>query len=80
VNVFEAERITCGASSPDERTEARFRALRAAEGFSLGGGCGMELPWPFAYRCVECGRFMHLTCIREHFETSRDGVAGGVAR
>lgn len=64
--------IWCGDSSPHRETEARFRALRAEQGEPPGTheGCGKKMHWTFAYRCLNCARFMHAQCLQRHFESS----------
>ena len=68
--------IICGASHPDERVEEILGELRASQGYDPGpmGGCGRTMLWPYAYRCVTCGRWFHRECIRRHFAATQDDV------
>lgn len=69
-----SERIACGRSHPDERTEEIWNLIRESEGHPTGpmGGCGKEMLWTMAYRCVECGRWFHRECALRHFALSGD--------
>ena len=64
----------CGQTYADPRCEAMTRAMREAAEHPLDGGCGKPLAWRVAYRCLECGRWMHATCLRQHFEETCDGA------
>lgn len=68
--------IACGATYPDAETEARVQALRGQQGLRTDGGCGKALPWTYAYRCVECARWFHRTCILRHFSESPAAASG----
>jgi len=65
------ERIQCGLTYPEPDAEARVQFLREQIGADLIGGCGAEMVWVFAYRCLECGRWFHASCMREHFRDTR---------
>lgn len=65
----------CGNTGLTEAVEERFRAIRAELGHSQEGGCGKQLGWLHAYRCLDCGRFMHADCLRQHFEAHGDLLA-----
>ena len=63
------ECVTCGASHPDLEIENRVQAARVRKGALMdAGGCGRTIVWTAAYRCVDCGRWFHHDCLREHFE------------
>lgn len=64
--------IECGSDHPDPEIAADLRTMRANEGYPTEGGCGRRMRWVSAYRCVECGRWFHRDCIREHFAATRD--------
>lgn len=61
----------CGETLFDEHSERRVRALRSERGFASDAGCGKRIPWITAYRCLECGRWMHADCLRIHFLDSQ---------
>ena len=63
-------RVVCGTTYTDSDTERRIQSMRATAGFSLEGGCNKSLIWRYAYRCLECGRWMHAECLRLHFAQS----------
>lgn len=65
----------CGNTGLTEAVEVRFREIRAEKGESQDGGCGRSLPWLHAYRCLECGRWMHAECLRQHFVEHGDRAA-----
>lgn len=65
----------CGNTAPDERGEAIVQSMRAETGGSPEGGCGKPIEWLVAYRCLECGRWMHAECLRGHFVQHGDRVA-----
>jgi hypothetical protein len=68
--------ITCGADHPDPEIAAALRRMREEAGYPTEGGCGKRMCWTLAFRCVECGRWMHRDCIRKHFQESKhDQVA-----
>ncbi len=73
--------VACGRTSTVDAIEARFKGLREEQGFATDGGCGrsIDLTSIYAYRCVECGRWMHKTCILEHFAQSghEEGMSQG---
>lgn len=64
--------VACGATHPHPEVERRYRALRGQEGHRTDGGCGGTMHWTYAYRCLDCGRWMHGACLREHFEESQE--------
>lgn len=67
------EHIVCGQSHPDSEIEARTHAHRITLGMSTEPqGCGQEMHWTLAYRCVECARWFHHDCIKHHFALHQD--------
>jgi hypothetical protein len=69
--------IPCGVSDPDPRTEYRMADARAAIGATDGGGCGRLVVLWHAFRCVECGRWFHRSCIERHFRGASDDQTHG---
>ena len=72
MSIFDAQKIVCGYTWPDPVDEAAIQTSRREQGFRTDGGCGKEMPWTVSYRCLECGRFMHSTCLKRHFEETGD--------
>jgi hypothetical protein len=70
----------CGNTGLTEAVEAGFRSIRASKGESPDGGCGKQLGWLHAYRCLECGRWMHAECLRQHFAEHGDALSLALAR
>jgi hypothetical protein len=68
--------IRCGRSHPHPHTEVVIQRSRPGP---IRGGCGKLIRWWNAYRCVECGVWMHRTCLREHFALHRDAPHDTVA-
>lgn len=67
------EFILCGQSHPDPEIEARTNAHRADLGMTTDQqGCGQKMHWTLAYRCVECARWFHHECIKQHFVMHQD--------
>jgi hypothetical protein len=69
--VSRGETIVCGRTYHNDDAEARTQALRAGQGFPTDGGCGRKVGLTWAYRCAECGRWMHLDCLKQHFKESQ---------
>jgi hypothetical protein len=68
--------MICGRTSHLDDTEARFAALREGqETPGLYTGCGVGGAVLSLYRCLQCGRWMHASCLRIHFETSGEAYA-----
>lgn len=65
----------CGNTALDAESERRIRCQRAELGARLDGGCGRQMNWLSAYRCLECGRWMHAECLRQHFVEHGDVAA-----
>lgn len=65
----------CGNTALDQESERRLRVLRAEAGGKPDGGCGRQMNWLSAYRCLECGRWMHAECLRQHFVEHGDRAA-----
>lgn len=65
--------IACGRSSPSDDAERRYRAMREQGGFETEAGCGKTIVnhWLYAYRCLECARWMHGPCLQVHFGQHR---------
>jgi len=64
--------IACGASDPDPKVEQRVASARTDLGCAPDGdGCGRLIVLWNAYRCVECGRWFHRSCIEQHFGQHR---------
>jgi hypothetical protein len=63
--------IACGRTWFNDRSEELTQSMRREQGYKTGGGCGVRMDVTHAYRCVECGRWMHQTCLKLHFEESR---------
>jgi hypothetical protein len=64
--------IRCGLSDPDPRTEQRIATVRDVSGFASNPeGCGRLMVLWNAFRCVECARWFHRSCIERHFEQHR---------
>lgn len=74
------EFIVCGDDHPNPVTNDLAKMLRANEGYPTEGGCGRRMRWTYAYRCVECGRWFHRDCIKEHFAATGDDVTAGATR
>lgn len=68
----------CGNTALDEQSEAIVRSMRAEAGGAPEGGCGQLIEWLMAYRCLECGRWMHAECLRQHFVEHGDTQAEAV--
>ena len=61
--------IQCGRTHPDPRTERRIAEARSDLGAPSGReGCGRLMVLWEGFRCVECGRWFHRSCIERHFE------------
>ncbi len=65
----------CGNTALDPDSEARVRALREQSGDAADMGCQRVIGWLHAYRCLECGRWMHAECLRQHFVEHGDRAA-----
>lgn len=64
----ELVRVACGTFHPDRETHNRTAAQAGYPPDSYDDtGCGQPIPWTFAYRCVDCGRWFHRDCIKRHF-------------
>jgi len=66
-----ATTIRCGAVSPDPAVEARAPFLAPLRPTTYAG-CERESAWWYMYRCVDCGRWFHQTCIAQHFRSSAE--------
>lgn len=69
--------VVCGRTHVDDRAEEIATRWRSADGYRTGGGCGGALSLLTAYRCLECGRWMHADCLRQHFAESGDDQKAG---
>lgn len=58
--------LVCGRSYRNPESEALAVAMRAGE-VTPYTGCGKPLRWVYAYRCRQCGRWLHGPCIDRHF-------------
>lgn len=58
--------LTCGRSYRNPDSEARAVAMREGEQTPFSG-CGKPLRWLYAYRCRQCGRWLHGPCMDKHF-------------
>lgn len=58
--------LVCGQTYRDPRSEVRVAATREGEETPFTG-CGEAMVWLIAYRCRQCARWMHGTCIDRHF-------------
>lgn len=62
----------CGTYHPDLETHRRCMILAGVAPEQAmtydDTGCGALMVWTFAYRCVDCGRWFHKTCIWRHFQ------------
>jgi hypothetical protein len=65
----------CGNTAPEGQSEDIVRSMRADAGGSPVGVCGKLIEWLMAYRCLECGRWMHAECLRQHFVEHGDRLA-----
>jgi hypothetical protein len=63
--------LVCGRTNRDDRAEQITRTVREQQGYRIDGGCGRPMTFVAGYRCAECGRWMHLDCLRGHFAESR---------
>ena len=71
--------LVCGQSYRNLESEALAVAMRTCE-VTPYTGCGKPMRWVYAYRCRQCGRWMHGPCIDRHFglvgcPATRDGQA-----
>lgn len=62
--------LVCGRSYRNPESEAQAVAMRTCE-VTPYTGCGKPMRWVYAYRCRQCGRWMHGPCMDRHF-----GVVG----
>ena len=58
--------VVCGHSYRNPDSEARAVAMREGEQTPFSG-CGKPLRWLYAYRCRQCGRWLHGPCMDRHF-------------
>lgn len=58
--------LVCGRSYRNPESEALAVAMRAGE-VTPYTGCGKPLRWVYAYRCRQCGRWLHGPCMDRHF-------------
>lgn len=72
--------LVCGRTHVEDGAEAIVQRLRAQQGFRTDGGCNGKLVLLHAYRCLECGRWMHADCLRGHFAESGDDQKAAIAR
>lgn len=63
--------LVCGRSYRDAMSEAIVFEMRRRSGYRLDGGCLKPMTWVNAYRCRECGRWMHGECLDTHFAESQ---------
>jgi hypothetical protein len=75
LGLIDAMHIRCGAATPEPLVavlqELQTLAHDALTGENHQAGCGKKLLWWDSYRCVDCDKFFHLECIREHFERTK---------
>lgn len=71
--------LTCGRTYRSPDAEARTAAMREGEQTPFTG-CGKPLRWLYAYRCRQCGRWLHGPCMDQHFWSARAALAGGDAQ
>lgn len=62
--------LVCGNSYRNPESEAQAVAMRTCE-VTPYTGCGKPMRWVYAYRCRQCGRWLHGPCMDRHF-----GLAG----
>jgi hypothetical protein len=63
--------LLCGRSYRNAESEAHASAMREGEQTPFAG-CGKPLRWVYAYRCRQCGRWLHGPCMDRHFGAERD--------
>lgn len=64
-------RVVCGTFHPDPETNNRCNAQGGFPANTYDDtGCGHFILWTFAYRCLDCGRWFHATCLRNHFKAN----------
>lgn len=59
------DNIKCGDANPGGNVALSYK-----------GGCGKEADLKDMYRCVGCGAWFHLDCIKKHFELEKDHDVG----
>jgi hypothetical protein len=66
--------IACGDTYPDRAVEASVREARERTGAPVDAPTcgGRELVWTEGFRCAECGRWFHRTCLLAHFAFHKD--------
>jgi hypothetical protein len=62
--------LVCGQTYRDQRAEAAVPAWRAGE-VTPWTGCGTPIAWVHAYRCRQCGRWLHGHCFDRHVSEQR---------
>jgi hypothetical protein len=63
--------LLCGRSYRNAESEAHAWQMREGEQTPFAG-CGKPLRWVYAYRCRQCGRWLHGPCMDRHFGAERD--------
>ena len=59
--------LVCGRTYRDQRSEDRLPSMREGE-VSSYVGCGNPMTYMEAYRCRQCARWFHGSCLDRHFE------------
>lgn len=63
--------LVCGQTYRNAETEQATPAWRKSE-VTRWTGCGGPMTWLSAYRCRQCGRWIHGQCLDWHFATPED--------
>jgi len=58
--------LACGQTYRSPDSERWAMAMRTDE-VTPFAGCGLPMRWLYAYRCRQCGRWLHGPCMDRHF-------------
>ena len=72
--------VNCGDTSAHPDAERAYRAIRVEQGDTAPAGCGKPVGLIHLYRCTDCARWMHHSCLVRHFVDHGDETRARVAR
>ena len=72
--------VNCGDTSNNPDAERAYRAIRAEQGDTAPAGCGKPVGLLHLYRCADCARWLHHSCLVRHFADHGDETRARVAR
>ena len=72
--------VNCGDTSAHPDAERAYRAIRVEQGDTAPAGCGKPVGLIHLYRCTDCARWMHHSCLVRHFVDHGDEARARVAR